>query len=69
MNSNLVHKKLLEFVATEISVGEFLVLLRSSTRSNKMNIRWRTEGSADGSGKPPHSTQHLMWWDDGAYVG
>jgi hypothetical protein len=69
MDSNSVHKKLLQFVATEISVGEFLVLLRSSNRSNKMNIKWRTEGSADGSGKPPHTTQHLIWWDSSAYVG
>jgi len=69
MNSNSVHKKILELVATEISVSEFLTLLKSSNRTNKMNIRWRTEGSADGSGKPPHTTQHLLWWDDGAYVG
>ena len=69
MDNNLVHKNILKFVATEISVNEFLVLLRSSSRSNKMNIRWRTEGSADGSGKPPHMTQHLIWWDSSAYVG
>jgi len=28
-----------------------------------------TEGSADGSGKPPHRTTHLLWWDENAYVG
>jgi hypothetical protein len=69
MDNNSVHKKILEFVATEISVNEFLVLLKESNRSDKMNIRWRTEGSADGSGKPPHMTQHLIWWDSSAYVG
>ena len=69
MDNNSVHKKILQFVATEISVSEFLVLLKSSNRTNKINIRWRTEGSADGSGKPPHTTQHLIWWDDNAYVG
>jgi hypothetical protein len=69
MDSNSVHRKILELVATEISVSEFLVLLKSSNRSDKMNIKWRTEGSADGSGKPPHTTQHLIWWDSDAYVG
>ena len=34
-----------------------------------MSIRWFTEGSADGSGKPPHTSQHLMWWDSSLYVG
>jgi hypothetical protein len=52
-----------------ISVSEFIDLLQTSSRTNKMNIRWNTEGSADGSGKPPHTSTHLMWWDSGAYVG
>jgi hypothetical protein len=52
-----------------ISVSEFIELLKTSSRTNKMNIKWRTEGSADGSGKPPHISTHLMWWDSGAYVG
>jgi hypothetical protein len=52
-----------------ISLPEFLDLLKTSSRTNKMNIVWDTEGSADGSGKPPHQSVHLMWWDDGAYVG
>lgn len=52
-----------------ISIGEFIDLLKTSSRTHKMNIIWDTEGSADGSGKPPHQTTHLMWWDDGAYVG
>lgn len=52
-----------------ISINEFLQLLRTSTQSNKMNIVWNTEGSADGSGKPPHTARYLMWWDEGAYVG
>jgi hypothetical protein len=69
MDNNSVHKKILQFVATEISVNEFLDLLKLSNRTNKMNIRWRTEGSADGSGKPVHMTQHLIWWDSSAYVG
>jgi hypothetical protein len=69
---NLFLKNLYEFAErTEknISVGEFIELLKTSSRTNKMNIRWNTEGSADGSGKPPHVTTHLMWWDSGAYVG
>lgn len=52
-----------------ISVSEFIDLLQTSSRTNKMNIRWNTEGSANGSGRPPHVTTHLMWWDSGAYVG
>lgn len=69
MTPNNVFQKIQEFVATDISVNEFLSLLKTSSRTNKMNIRWRTEGSADGSGRPPHISQHLMWWDEGAYVG
>jgi hypothetical protein len=70
MKANTVHRKLQEFATPiDISVGEFIDLLKTSTRSKKMSIQWRTEGSADGSGKPPHITQHLMWWDSGAYVG
>ena len=52
-----------------ISINEFLNLLRTSNQSEKMNILWSTEGSADGSGRPPHTARYLMWWDDGAYVG
>ena len=52
-----------------ISIDEFLSLLKTSNKSQKMNIVWDTEGSADGSGKPPHQATYLMWWDNGAYVG
>jgi hypothetical protein len=72
MNINTVHKNLYKFAEkTErnISVSEFIDLLKTSSRTNKMNIIWRTEGSANGTGKPPHQSQHLMWWDSGAYVG
>ena len=34
-----------------------------------MSIRWRTEGSDDGSGKAPHMSTHLMWFDSSLYVG
>lgn len=70
MKANTVHSKLQKFAEpTTISVGQFLDLLKTSSRSRKMSIQWRTEGSADGSGKPPHTTQHLMWWDSDEYVG
>ena len=70
MNSNLVHRNIQQFVATEVSVDKFLSLLKDeSSRTNKMRITWITEGSADGSGKPPHRTTHLIWWDGNAYVG
>ena len=69
MTPNNVFQKIQQFVATNISRDEFLSLLRESSRTHKMNIRWYTEGSADGSGKPPHISQHLMWWDESAYVG
>ena len=69
MNTNIVHSKIQEFVSREISVTEFLSLLKTSDKTNKMNVRWRTEGSADGSGKPPHTAQYLMWWDGNEYVG
>lgn len=72
MNNNSAYKKLVEFqqrTERTISVAQFLDLLRTSSRTHKMNISWQTEGSADGSGKPPHRSTHLMWWDEGAYVG
>ena len=70
METSIVHKKLQEFAKpTYISVDQFLTLLKQSSRTHKMNIRWMTEGSADGSGKPPHMTQHLIWWDSSKYVG
>jgi hypothetical protein len=65
-------KNLYEFqqrVERNVSVSEFIEILKTSSRTHKMNIIWQTEGSADGSGKPPHQSQHLMWWDSGAYVG
>jgi len=69
MTPNNVFRKIQEFVGTEISVDTFLSLLKTSSKSDKMNVRWRTEGSADGSGKPPHTAQYLMWWDSNEYVG
>lgn len=69
MTPNNVFQKIQEFVATEVSVDEFLSLLKESNRTHKMRITWMTEGSADGSGKPPHRSTHLMWWDESAYVG
>ena len=70
MDFNLVHSKIQQFATPKtISVSEFLDLLKTSSRSQKMSIRWFTEGSADGSGKPPHTSQHLMWWDSSLYVG
>jgi hypothetical protein len=72
MNANNVYSKITEFAEkTEkrISVNEFIDLLKTTSRTNKMNIVWFTEGSADGSGKPPHQSKHLMWWDDSEYVG
>jgi hypothetical protein len=70
MIENIVHSKIQQFATPKtISVSEFLDLLKQSSRSQKMSIRWRTEGSADGSGKPPHTSQHLMWWDSSLYVG
>jgi hypothetical protein len=70
MIENIVHNKLQKFATPiNISVSEFLDLLKTSSRTNKMSIRWRTEGSADGSGRPPHTSQHLMWYDSSLYVG
>lgn len=70
MEANIVHNKFVQFATpTYITVDEFLDLLYTSSRTNKMNIRWMTEGSADGSGDPPHETTHLTWWDASKYVG
>ena len=70
MEFNSVHSKIQQFAKTEdISVSEFKKLLKQSSRSQKMNVMWRTEGSADGSGRPPHITTHLMWWDSSDYSG
>ena len=67
MTSNSIHNKLAQYFAKEekLTVSEFLDLLKQSSRNEKMSIRWFTEGSADGSGKPPHMSQHKMWWEDG----
>lgn len=70
MNANSIHNKIEKFAEAKfISVNEFLTLLRTSSRSKKMGITWRTEGSANGSGRPPHTSKHLMWWDENLYVG
>ena len=58
-----------ERIERNVSVSEFIDILKTSSRTHKMNIVWDTEGSADGSGRPPHQSTHLMWWDEGAYVG
>ncbi len=59
MTPNNVFQKIQEFVATDISVNEFLSLLKQSSRTHKMNIKWVTEGSATGEGRPPHISQTL----------
>jgi hypothetical protein len=69
MNQNKILDKIQNFAVKDISVSEFLNLLETTSRSRKMNITWLTEGSADGSGRPPHISTHLMWWDGNAYVG
>lgn len=71
MNSNSIHNKLAQYFAKEekLTVSEFLDLLKQSSRNEKMSIRWFTEGSADGSGKPAHMSQHKMWWDSVEYEG
>jgi len=69
MNQSKVLNRIQEFAPKNISVNEFLDLLKTTSRSRKMNIMWQTEGSEDGSGRPPHVSQHLMWWDASAYVG
>jgi hypothetical protein len=69
MESNSVYKKIIQFAAKSVSIDEFLVMLKASSKTHKMNIVWMTEGSADGNGKPPHLSQHLMWWDSSEYVG
>jgi hypothetical protein len=66
-NNNLY--KFAERTEKTITVNEFIDLLQTTSRTHKMNIVWQTEGSADGSGKPPHRSTHLMWWDDAEYVG
>jgi hypothetical protein len=70
MTSNSVYNKMVEFAKpTFVSVDKFLELLQTSTRSSKMRITWQTEGSANGTGKPPHKSTHLMWWDSNLFVG
>lgn len=72
MNNNIVYNNLYKFaekIEKKISVSEFIELLKETSRTNKMNIVWFTEGSADGSGRPPHQSKHLLWWDSSEYVG
>lgn len=69
MIHNLVHKKIQEFARPiYLSKDEFLDLLKTSSRSQKMSIRWETASeSVDGEPLNAHMTQHLIWWDSSKF--
>lgn len=56
MNANTVHSKLEKFALPSVSFNEFMSMLRDTTDSNRMFIKWRTAIS------PTHRTSHEMYW-------
>jgi hypothetical protein len=61
MNSNSVHRKLVEFAGEEISIQEFERMLKESRPSQKIRVQWRT--------KEGRRRDYWFYWDSGAYVG
>ena len=43
MNSNSVHRKLVEFAGEEISIQEFERMLKDSRASQKIRVQWTTQ--------------------------
>lgn len=65
MNANKVHKNIHRFATPEITFTEFYDMLLSSSRSNPVKVKWRTNGIP----APAHTRNYEMFWDSGAYVG
>lgn len=56
MNSNIVYKNIQKFALPEVSYFQFLNMLKSTTPSNTMFIKWRT------AIPPTHRTSHEVYW-------
>ncbi len=62
MTSNIVSKKLVEFISQEISFSDFEYMLKNETdENNPIKVGWITE-----TGKKRY---YDMYWDSAAYVG
>ena len=61
LTSNSVHSKIQNLAAEEITLSQFTVKLKKSSRSNPIRVAWETlEGNND---------YYWMYWDENAYVG
>ena len=56
MTSNIVHKNIHKFALPEVSFFQFMDMLKSTTASNTMLIKWRT------AIPPTHRASHEMYW-------
>ena len=56
MDSNLVHRNIQKFASEPVSMTRFKNMLKKTSASNPMFIKWRT------AIMPTHATSHLMYW-------
>jgi hypothetical protein len=61
MYNNAVHNKIVQLATEDIGITEFFDMLRDSTASNPIRIKWDTmEGN---------ERYYFCYWDSAAYVG
>ena len=56
MNSNSVYKNIQKFASEPVSMTRFMNMLKKTSASNPMFIKWRTALI------PTHATSHTMYW-------
>lgn len=56
MTQNKVIKNIYKFALPEVSFFQFMDMLKSTTSSNRMFIKWRT------AIPPTHRTSHEVYW-------
>lgn len=57
MLENIVHKKIIELAAEEISRDQFFILLKKSRESNPIRVEWFTNEG--------RRRYYWMWWEPG----
>lgn len=56
MYENIVYKNIQKFALPSVSFNEFMSMLKETSNSNRMFIKWRT------AIPPTHRTSHEMYW-------
>jgi len=56
MYENIVHKNITKFALPSVSFNQFMVMLQSTSPSNKMFIKWRT------AVPPTHRASYELYW-------